>query len=473
MKFNRMLALSISVLSFACGSASTGDRPDIADEAADDAGGSGLHLQVNVVPLSFHEAPGGGRGTHGSGRPVARSMPDGRKVERDAGSTSEDAGVTADAASVDAGASSNDNGATTQVDAGGAAPTTIDASTGSTTRDAAKAEAAPTATVFAGLHASGGTILGADGSAVRLHGVNRSGSEFACVDGYGFFDGPVDLASVVAMQAWNINAVRIPLNEDCWLGINGVSTTYGGANYRAAVEAYVALLLANGMYPIVDLHWNAPGTQLATGQEPMADADHAPAFWTSVATTFKSNGSVILELYNEPWTDNNQDTTAAWTCWRDGGTCPSVSYEVAGMQTLVNTVRATGATNLVLLGGVEYSNALTQWLAYKPSDPLDNLAAAWHVYQGNACSTTSCFDEAPAAVAALYPIVATEIGDSSCDGAYLTTVMEWLDAHGQSYSAWAWDAWGSACSNYSLVSDYLGTPNGTYGLAYQSHLKAL
>ena len=26
------------------------------------------------------------------------------------------------------------------------------------------------------------------------------------------------------MKAWNINAVRVPLNEDCWLGINGVAS---------------------------------------------------------------------------------------------------------------------------------------------------------------------------------------------------------------------------------------------------------
>jgi hypothetical protein len=275
------------------------------------------------------------------------------------------------------------------------------------------------------------------------------------------------------MQTWGINAVRIPLNEDCWLGINGVSPAYSGANYQQAIVAYVDLLVASGMYPIVDLHWNAPGSQLAVGQEPMADADHAPAFWTSVAQTFQSYGSVILELYNEPWTDNNQDTTAAWSCWRDGGSCPSVSFEVAGMQTLVNVVRATGATNFLLLGGVEYSNALTQWLAYKPSDPLNNLGAAWHVYQGNLCSDTSCFDQAPAAVAASYPIVATEIGDTSCDGTFLTMVMQWLDAQGQSYSAWTWDTFGSACANYSLISDYSGTPNGAYGQAYQAHLTSL
>jgi hypothetical protein len=323
------------------------------------------------------------------------------------------------------------------------------------------------------LRAAGNKIVDEHGTQVLLHGVNRSGSEFACVGGYGFFDGPVDAASIASMKGWNINAVRVPLNEDCWLGINGVSSAYSGANYQQAIEGYVALLLASGMHPILDLHWNAPGTELATGQEPMADMDHAPAFWTSVATTFKSSASVILELYNEPWPDNDQDTTAAWTCWRDGGSCPSVPFEVAGMQTLVDTVRATGATNLLLLGGVEYSNALSQWLAFKPTDPLNNLAAAWHVYQGNTCSDTTCYDQVASPVARSFPIVATEIGDSSCDGTFMTSIMTWLDTQGQSYSAWTWNAWGSACSSYSLIDDYTGTPSGTYGLAYQTHLAGL
>ena len=35
------------------------------------------------------------------------------------------------------------------------------------------------------------------------------------------------------------------------------------------------------------------------------------------------------------------------------------------MQAMVNAVRATGATNVLMLGGEEYSNDLSQWLTYK------------------------------------------------------------------------------------------------------------
>ena len=46
--------------------------------------------------------------------------------------------------------------------------------------------------------------------------------------GWGIFDGPAARRSVQAIAAWHVNAVRITLNEDCWLGINGVEAAYGG-----------------------------------------------------------------------------------------------------------------------------------------------------------------------------------------------------------------------------------------------------
>src|SRR5579859_6352006 len=72
-----------------------------------------------------------------------------------------------------------------------------------------------------GIKVQGNKIVDANGQSVALHGVNRSGTEYACVQGFGPFDGPSDATSIAAIRSWNVNAVRIPLNEDCWLGING------------------------------------------------------------------------------------------------------------------------------------------------------------------------------------------------------------------------------------------------------------
>jgi len=108
-----------------------------------------------------------------------------------------------------------------------------------------------------------------------------------------------------AIRSWGNNAVTLGLNEDCWLGINGVSSAYGGANYINAIRHEVATLEASGIYPVLSLFWEAPGLAQAMGQTAMPDNDHAPAFWQSVANTFKNDPKVIFRLKEEPYPAGN------------------------------------------------------------------------------------------------------------------------------------------------------------------------
>src|SRR5262249_39639046 len=153
-----------------------------------------------------------------------------------------------------------------------------------------------------------------------------------------------DDASIAAIAAWHTNAVRVPLNEECWLGIPSTADpTTTGAAYQSAIAGYVSQLNAHGQVAILEFHWNTPGPAQAPGQQVMADANHSRAFWTSVANAFKGDPTgVVFDLYNEPH-------DISWQCWRDGVSCSGVSFQVAGMQSLVNAVRATGATNLIVL----------------------------------------------------------------------------------------------------------------------------
>jgi endoglucanase len=50
-----------------------------------------------------------------------------------------------------------------------------------------------------------------------------------------------------ALLAWKIDAVRVTLNEDCWLGINGLPLGGNAPGYRAAVVSYVSLVRRNGL----------------------------------------------------------------------------------------------------------------------------------------------------------------------------------------------------------------------------------
>jgi aryl-phospho-beta-D-glucosidase BglC (GH1 family) len=332
------------------------------------------------------------------------------------------------------------------------------------------------------LHVSGNKLVNASGQQVVLHGVDRSGTEYACVQGNGIFDGPNDQASITAMKNWGVNAVRVPLNEACWNAESYVNPAYAGANYISAIKAYVSLLNANGMVALLDLHWtdglytgNSAGCSSAeaTCQKPMPDAAQAIPFWTSVASTFKGNDAVIFDLFNEPYASRATGSTASgWTCWLSGGTCPGISYPVAGMQQMINAVRSAGANNVLMLGGEEYSNDLTGWLQYEPTDPDHNLVASWHSYNFNTCSSQSCWTSQIAPVIAQVPVVAGEIGENDCADGYVDPLMTWLDSESTSYLAWAWNADFNCSSGPGLISDYTGTPTG-YGAGVEAHLQSL
>jgi endoglucanase len=152
-----------------------------------------------------------------------------------------------------------------------------------------------------GLHVSCNVIVNGANQTVRLIGVNRSGDEYKCIQNRGIWDGPLDVSSIQAMAAWHINAVRVPLNEDCWLNINGVSSEYAGEVYQKVVVDFVNRLNNKGLIAILDLHWTAPGSMPATKQLAMPDLDHTPAFWQSMAITFKNNSAVMFDLFNEPF----------------------------------------------------------------------------------------------------------------------------------------------------------------------------
>ncbi|MFE1881666.1 cellulose binding domain-containing protein [Streptomyces diastatochromogenes] len=331
------------------------------------------------------------------------------------------------------------------------------------------------------LHVSGTKLVDTDGKTHRLLGVNRSGGEFMCVQGYGIWDGPVDDVAIKAIADWKANAVRIPLNEECWLGLSDIKPEYGGTNYINAVKELVARVEAHGMTPILEMHWsygqytgNSSGCSdvHATCQKPMPDMQYAPSFWASAAGTFKDDQAAVFDLFNEPYPDRaTSSTTDAWKCWRDGGTCPGISYEVAGVQDLVDSIRGAGAKNVIMAGGLAYSNDLSQWLTYKPNDPTGNLAAAYHVYNFNTCASESCWNSTLAPVAAQVPLVAGEIGENTCSHGFVDQVMKWFDDRSLSYLGWTWNTW-DCSSGPSLISAYDGTPTA-YGIGLRDHLRAL
>jgi endoglucanase len=321
-------------------------------------------------------------------------------------------------------------------------------------------------------------------------GVNWPSFEYACSDGYGYSDvgsatkvGP-DAAGAALIASWHINTVRLPLNQDCWLGEDGLPRFGKVSGYRAAVRRWVSVLHRAGLAVVLDLHWSGPAGVVSDGQRAMPD-DRSDDFWRSVARTFKKDRSVIFDVFNEPY--SRYDANGAlvfdltWDCWRAGGcAAPRTSdrqaldggtFTTIGMWALVDAIRATGAKQPIMLGGIDYASDLRGWLANRPDDK--QVVASFHNYGGHLCHNTACWDEVIQPIAAEAPVVTGEFGEADCQ-TNPETFMDWADRHGVGYLMWAW--WvlpQTDCSTLTVLADVDGTPQAPNGTALKAHLAAL
>jgi len=150
----------------------------------------------------------------------------------------------------------------------------------------------------------------------------------------------------------------------------------------------------------------------------------------------------------------------------DGGT-----FTAIGMWALVDAIRATGAKQPIMLGGIEYASDLRSWLANRPG--YKQVVASFHNYGGHLCHNTACWDEVIQPIAAEAPVVTGEFGETDC-ATSPKTFMDWADRHGVGYLMWAW--WvlpDSACSSLAVIADVKGTARAPNGTALKAQLAAL
>jgi len=333
-----------------------------------------------------------------------------------------------------------------------------------------------------GIKVSDGRLVSSvDGSPVQIIGANISGLETGSASRWPAFAaaGPAFWSRVKNFSHHAINTVRLPLNEASWLnytcydpGAGAAAALYSAArgggytpdpkgDYQAIVKQAVADATASGLYVILDLHWGSPNNPAGQplcplGQPGYADADHALLFWKQVADTFKGNPAVLFELFNEPygsnvyrnWIGSGDQAGPDAITLRDGGPYSplleqnnarnnamlsySFQWQVAGMQAMLDTIRHEGASNVILSAPIGWAGEIESWLATRPTDPLEQLGVAWHVY-GYRKGTAPPL----AVLAAGFPIVITETFGLGAIGGY-----DWAASQHIGYLWWGWNDWG-------------------------------
>ena len=201
------------------------------------------------------------------------------------------------------------------------------------------------------LHVAGNQLQNKDAKNIWLQGLSVDSLQWSAAGEH------IDKSIPVAIDQWKANVIRLPVKENFWAGKGPWQGPDGGVAYRKIVDAAVEAAGSRGAYLVIDLHqFGAPMPE------------HVE-FWTDVATRYKNHPAVLFELFNEPH-------SISWKVWRDGGdltdknnkntdvnakenTQETTGEVSTGMQALVNAVRATGARNIIIAGGLDWGYDLS------------------------------------------------------------------------------------------------------------------
>jgi hypothetical protein len=312
-------------------------------------------------------------------------------------------------------------------------------------------------------------VVNSRGQRVRLRGVNAPGLSWSN-------DGErhqVIKTMEVALRDWHANIVRLPLSQDRWFG-KAPHQKDGGKSYRAIVHEAVELCASHGAYVILDLHETDVGQWgHHLGFHRMPDRNSID-FWKSLAHAYRDHPAVIFDLFNEPH-------DVPWAVWQHGGKVTETfkdksrhEYEAVGMQALLDTVRATGARNVVIVGGLGYASDLSWFI--KKGNRLDDgkghgMLHAYHWYWAKGENTAKRIKGIARATRSL-PVIFTEFGAGlrasdprfTAQGRefserWLRQVLQGLEDHECDWVAWSLHPGAYPC----LITDWKCTPSPWFG----------
>lgn len=300
------------------------------------------------------------------------------------------------------------------------------------------------------LHTSGNRIIDGTGHPLTLRGFNRVGMQ----------GGPVYSVptshEVAQAKLWGANVIRLAVGEQKWPGLPQ-NSCHVDPTYPSQVDKAVNLITGMHMYVVLELHWVTIAACGPANSYPMPDCNvgacNALAFWTAVANRYKSNPLVGFDVFNEP-----HDVSEA--VWRNGGAASwhGVNYTAAGMQQMYNSVRATGASNLVFVTGLQWGNV------FPPHGPIsgNNIVYSVHSYTCPGAPPPHCITPSPQAYdgsyflkhwvtpGKSYPVFVAEWGwPQPGNSRYAQSLLTYAEAQ---HWGWAEFTWGdNANSRFDLI----------------------
>lgn len=222
--------------------------------------------------------------------------------------------------------------------------------------------------------------------AVSFTGVNLAGAEFGSrLPGTYNSDYTYPTAAEINyFVGKGLNTFRVQFR---WERLQPTLNTLLNSTELGRLDAVVTAATSAGAFVLLDPHnyaryWvggQPGGTETLIGGVTVPNSAFAD-FWTRIANQYKSNSRVVFNLMNEP---NTMPTEQ----WRDSA------------QAAINAIRATGATNLILVPGNAWTGAhswLDNWYGtpngsamLSITDPGNNFAFDVHQYLDNDSSGTS------------------------------------------------------------------------------------
>jgi hypothetical protein len=310
------------------------------------------------------------------------------------------------------------------------------------------------------LHVEGNRLKNGEGETVRLTGLS--------LPSMGWATGENDERNAsFVMENWNVNFIRLTIRPMFWYGEEWYQNG-NGSGYRNKIAELVEQVASKGKYIMLDLH------------EYEAVTERQVKWWEEIASIYGNHPAVIFGLLNEPH-------TTSWEIWRNGGfygNPDNPSYTV-GHQYLLEKIRATGAKNICVAGGLDWAYSYKGFLEgnYPLTEPAQNpgdgIMYDTHIYPLKGYKEN--WDDNVGMILDKFPVLVGEFGhfgvrfDWFDDSGHFVEpyiwnnqMMNWITRNELSYAGWCFHT--SSTPAMLINNDFAVTPHS--GLYQKENLLA-